>query len=491
MRRLCLLFCLALAGCGPASRPAALPMTDIRVCAAPKGADPRLPDASCAPADMLAIDPQNRLLRVEARVTVPQAAIDSGAVYAAYVSAQAAWTVYWNGQAIGGNGVPGPTAAEERPGLVEAGIPIPSARLLPGSNRLTLLISSHHAGVRYVRPFGGMGVFEAPTVPPPLRTYAVALAALGVLGVGLAYFGTLTFSRGLERTSLLLTLACLAAIGQLAAEVVRGFVTYSYPLHVWRVSAIAIFAALFGVLLVAFSAARFPQRHGRSAVAAAALACAVLLWATPGFDNKATACLVVCSGVGAAFAWRGWRAKMAGAAPALAGMAAFPLLALLSARIFLDQTFYAALIGLMLLLFTAQAVALRREERDRHAAKLRAAELELQVLRQQLRRLSVQSRGAREIVDLADVVAIRGADDYAELVLANGSTKLLSETLSSLAGRLPDNFLRIHRSAIVNLKAVTGTARRGGGGLELVLANGSTLAVGRSHVRALKAAMGA
>ncbi len=480
-----LLLCLLLFGCAPAEfSSAALPVSDVRVCAT-------TPDGPCAKVAMQAIDPQHRMIRVRATVTVPPRALNGNTVYALHIGGQAASAVYWNGRLIGANGVPAATAAQEQPGLVEARIPIPSALLRPGRNDLTLLISSHHAGVRYMQPVGGFEVAPWNTVEPPLRIYAVALVALGVLGVGAAYFGALTWLRRGERTSLLLALASLAAAGQLTAEVLRGFVTYAYPLHVWRVGAIAGFAALFGMLLTAFAAARFPQRHSRSAIIAAAVACGVLLVLTPGFDSKAVACLFAGSGIGAVLAWRGWRARQPGAAPAFAGLAAFPLLAVLSGHLFLDQTFYVAVIGLALLLFAAQAVALTREERERAGAKLRAAELELQVLKRRLRQLVVHTRGAREIVDLGDVLVIRGADDYAELVLAGGATKLLSETLSSLAERLPDDFLRVHRSAIVNLACVTGTARKSGGGLEVTLSDGSAVGVGRSHARALKAAIGA
>lgn len=484
MWRLGLLLCLSLFGCAPdGASDARLPVSNVRACAA-------APDAPCTPTTMGDIDPQGRLLRVRATIMAPADVRNIGEVYAVHLVGQVAAAVSWNGQPIGSNGAPAATAAQEQPGLVEARIPVPSALLRPGANDLVLLISSHHAGVRYMQPFGGFEVTPWDTAEPSLRTYSVALVALGVLGVGAAYFGALTWRRRGEPTSLLLALASLAAAGQLSAEVLRGFYNYAYPLHVWRVSAIAGFAALFGVLLTAFAATRFPQRHSRSAVIAAAVACAVLLIVTPGFDSKATACLVVGSGVGAALAWCGWRAGHPGAAPALAGMAAFPLLAMMSGHVFLDQTFYAAVIGLVLLLFAAQAVALNREERERAGAKLRAAELELQLLKRRLRQLVVHSHGGREIIDLGEVLVIRGADDYAELALAGGATKLLGETLASLAERLPDHFLRVHRSAIVNLARVTGAARKSGGGLEVLLSDGSAVAVGRSHTRAVKAAIG-
>jgi DNA-binding LytR/AlgR family response regulator len=209
----------------------------------------------------------------------------------------------------------------------------------------------------------------------------------------------------------------------------------------------------------------------------------------PVFDDKALAGLVIGSLVAAWLAWRGWRAGEAGATPALAGLLLFPVLAALSGRAFLDQAFYLALLLLACLLFASQGLALRREQRDREAIKRRAAELELEALKRRLRRLLVNQRGRREVIDLDEIVAIKGADDYAELLLADGRTRLLSESLASLAERLPDDFLRVHRSAIVNLARVRELKRRPGGGPEVLLDSGVALPVGRTYSKALADAM--
>jgi DNA-binding LytR/AlgR family response regulator len=221
--------------------------------------------------------------------------------------------------------------------------------------------------------------------------------------------------------------------------------------------------------------------------AAAAVTAALLL--LPVFDDKALAGLVIGSSTAAWLAWRGWRAGQAGAGPALAGLLLFPVLATLSGRAFLDQTFYLALVGLACLLFASQGLALRREQRDREAARLHAAELELDALKRRLQQLVVHQRGRREVIDLAHVLAIKGADDYAEVLLADGGARLLNESLASLAERLPDSFLRVHRSAIVSLRRVRELARRPGGGMVVLLENGVAIPVGRTYAKALAAAM--
>jgi DNA-binding LytR/AlgR family response regulator len=423
---------------------------------------------------------------VEARIDVPPRL---AAPLGVRVDALASSEVFWNGRLIGRNGRPAARAADEIPGRVEAVFVVPEEAVTPGANRLTVILSSHHGLLRFRTTVLRIVVGRCCGLGKSLGDYAAALAALGVLAVGVAYFGTLWWLHRADRASLLLAAAAAAAAGQLAAEVARGFTAYPYPLHAVRVGLIAGFAAMFGLLLVAFCAVRFTPGRGRGVLLAAASATAAGLVLLPVFDDKALAGLVIGSSAAAWLAWRGWRARQAGAGPALAGLLLFPVLAVLSGRAFLDQAFYLALVGLACLLFASQGLALRREQRDREAAKLQAAELELESLKQRMRRLVVHQRGRREVIDLGEVLAIRGADDYAELLLADGRKRLLNESLASLAERLPDDFLRVHRSGIVNLRRVREVARRPGGGQEVLLDSGVGVPVGRTYARALAAAM--
>lgn len=479
------LICLVLMGgcAGSAAGVQGLPLRDVRICeiAEPQGSEWR-----CRPGAFWRADPQGRLLRVEAQVVVLSHPSESLGVR---VDALAASQVFWNDRLIGGNGRPAARPADEIPGRVHAVFIVPRDVVTPGANRLTVVFSSHHGLVRFRTTVLRLTVGRWSSLPRPLSEHAPALMALGVLAVGIVYFGTLWGLRPADRASLLLAAAAAAAAGQLAAETARGFTAYLYPLHAVRVSLIAGFAGAFGLLLVAFCNARFAPPGGRIVVWAAAALIAAALVLAPVFDDKAMAGLVIGSSSAAWLAWRGWRAGQAGAGPALAGLLLFPLLALLSGRAFLDQLFYLALVVLACLLFASQGLALRREQREREAARLQTAELELEALKRRLRQLVVHRRGRREVIDLGEVHAIKGADDYAELLLADGRTRLLGESLASLAERLPDDFLRVHRSAIVNLRRIRELARRPGGGLELLLDSGVAVPVGRTYSKALAAAM--
>ena len=96
-------------------------------------------------------------------------------------------------------------------------------------------------------------------------------------------------------------------------------------------------------------------------------------------------------------------------------------------------------------------------------------------------RLIVREVGQVIVVATREVDWVEGADYYAKLHVGN-RVHLLRETLSSLEQRLdPRRFLRINRSAIVNLTRVKAveTHQRGEG--QGVLANGTRLKVTRNR----------
>jgi len=99
-------------------------------------------------------------------------------------------------------------------------------------------------------------------------------------------------------------------------------------------------------------------------------------------------------------------------------------------------------------------------------------------------RLSVRTGGGIELVELERVVAIRGADDYSELMLVDGETRLHERSLTDLERVLPDGFMRVHRSWIVRLDRVRGWEPRPGGRAVLTL-DGTSVPVGRTYRRAV------
>lgn len=105
-------------------------------------------------------------------------------------------------------------------------------------------------------------------------------------------------------------------------------------------------------------------------------------------------------------------------------------------------------------------------------------------------RLVVKDGARIELIDLADIYCIRAEGYYAEIQLAERSV-LLREPMQDLEARLdPAQFVRVHRSAIVNVRRVRRIERLGASGLTVVLHDGARLPVSRSRRAEVERALG-
>jgi len=90
------------------------------------------------------------------------------------------------------------------------------------------------------------------------------------------------------------------------------------------------------------------------------------------------------------------------------------------------------------------------------------------------------------LVELQDVVWIRADGDYSELRMRDGHNELHDKSLAGLTGILPPDFVRCHRSYLVNLRHVRSLHAGSGSRYWLVLNDGTELPVGRANVATLR-----
>lgn len=127
--------------------------------------------------------------------------------------------------------------------------------------------------------------------------------------------------------------------------------------------------------------------------------------------------------------------------------------------------------------FADLASRLARLVDDAHAGDRAAAARE----REYVQRLLV-SNGARSLVIRTPSIDWVQADDYYAALHVGGRRHLIRETMASLEAKLdPAMFLRVHRSAIVNLERVHSLDRTLDGQLIVVLSDGTKLPVSRSR----------
>lgn len=106
-----------------------------------------------------------------------------------------------------------------------------------------------------------------------------------------------------------------------------------------------------------------------------------------------------------------------------------------------------------------------------------------------VKRFAVRARGQVSFIQVCDIDWIEGNGDYASLHVGT-RTFLLRQSLHSLEERLsPVEFLRVHRSAIVQLDRIKDLRSLPNRDCELTLRNGTQLRSSRTYSTALWAAL--
>jgi two-component system LytT family response regulator len=131
------------------------------------------------------------------------------------------------------------------------------------------------------------------------------------------------------------------------------------------------------------------------------------------------------------------------------------------------------------------ARALRRAKQQARARKEGKADAALQSLMRERaahrRRFLIRTRGKAIAVSAEDIDWIEAADYYVSIHV-RGTTHLLRETMADLESQLdPDRFVRVHRSAIVNIDRVREVHPLFRGDSILILADGSRVKLARTR----------
>jgi two-component system LytT family response regulator len=108
---------------------------------------------------------------------------------------------------------------------------------------------------------------------------------------------------------------------------------------------------------------------------------------------------------------------------------------------------------------------------------------------ERLQRINVRSVGRIEQIRVDDILWVESAGNYVELHV-EGRAVLHRITLNRLEALLaPEDFLRVHRSAIVRRSQIARLENIGDGSYRLTLRCGAAVAVSERYLNALKSAM--
>jgi DNA-binding LytR/AlgR family response regulator len=89
--------------------------------------------------------------------------------------------------------------------------------------------------------------------------------------------------------------------------------------------------------------------------------------------------------------------------------------------------------------------------------------------REQLKQLAVKTKGAIQLIPLESIIYIKASGNYSEIYTKDGSCYLHDKNLEKLLQLLPEKYLRVHRSYVVDTSEIQKVLKHGNGKYSLQL----------------------
>lgn len=103
-----------------------------------------------------------------------------------------------------------------------------------------------------------------------------------------------------------------------------------------------------------------------------------------------------------------------------------------------------------------------------------------------LTRLLIKDSGKIYIINCSDIIYVEAMDDYVHVHTSKNSY-LMQQSMNSLEARLnPDQFIRAHRSYIVNIDAIKEIIQYSQGSYKIELNNNKVIALSRTGIKNIK-----
>ncbi|GGA81244.1 hypothetical protein GCM10011369_23990 [Neiella marina] len=379
--------------------------------------------------------------------------------YGLYLFGKAASSVYFNGQLLGSNGMPG-TPDSEVAGQMDTVFYLPEPLVRDRANQLVIHLSGHHSVLPLNAPmhFIGIGQFgDAKRFLQRLSKWGLVL--VGAFVVGALFFCMLSFGPNGQPSHRLFAVLCLLAAIQLSTEVARGLISYSYPWHDIRLLVVTGCSVIFGMLLLLYSSLKVASGQAIHWIYGGLLCTLAVVLYAPGFDAKTTAGVFVPLLISSLQLLLYWRvSKHRATLRWFLVQLAIVITIVVNTPGFHEIIHFSIIAVLLCYLFIQQANEHRAQLQQLQHDQARIAKLEYKLSESAQSnspaKLEISVAGRTEYIDTTSIAYCKAAGDYVELYLTNLDERLYSGSLKQLEEMLPSTFLRVHRSYLVNLHEV-------------------------------------
>ena len=322
-----------------------------------------------------------RTLWLRERVTL----LHSSAPLGIYVSALASLEVYWDGELVGSSGAIDAQGRAVRPGPIDNLFILDGVRRSPGEHQLAVRFVAPRESLRLRSHYYGIAIGDyAHMVRTRFLDQIIPVAGLGVFFVVGLYYLSLWFAAGRRRSMLVFALLCFTAALLVVAESYRWLFGYTYDWHIVRLHLVMVLTACVALLLPLFFLLELEVRRRWPVMTGVFLALILTYAIEETFDTRCLVmfwCGIAASAVAIVLAAGTNRWKVA---PAATGTGIMAITLLRGGYDFGDRSFFLAFCALILCLLVSLTLETRKQRRERDDAVLRAARLEIELLKRSI-----------------------------------------------------------------------------------------------------------
>lgn len=445
---------------------------------------PSFSEGNCFASRLESLNPQNKEIWVKLIINVDDEFLKQTKPLALFIHGKTSTLAYLNDKFIGSNGNPGSSNSNEVSGFMDAVFFIEKGEIKQGENQLILKMSSHHGFFNLAHPINSIRLssFHNPT-HAILNHYWLSLLPFGVFIISALFLGILSRKQANKKPLFFLVVMSLFAAGQLLIETSRGVWQYLYPFHDTRLLLIVCFSFGFGMSLLAHVMHKFLIKRLWIYITGGFILSLLSIYYAKGFDLKASLGILIPSLIATVVCLIAMVKKKPQSGWMVLVLLIFSVFFILDISRFLDSYFYYVVATLMLILIAQQAIDFASEKDKRLLEKARADQLQLIIDQnnKEITQATIKVIGAGKIeqIFINQIAYCKGAGDYVELVLLDKTNILHNTSLRELEKTLPNTFLKVHRSYIVNTSQIKSLERMISGTGKLILHNELSVSVSR------------
>ncbi|MCK0070306.1 LytTR family DNA-binding domain-containing protein [Kordiimonas laminariae] len=457
---------------------------DVIICYSDAASMPDFEDARCTKTSFYDIKPHKKSAWVKATVTVADEVLKQPEPLGLFISGTISSSLYWNGSLLGHNGKPASNAMNEIPGKMDAVFSLPRQQIRAGKNSLVIHLSNHHSYIALKSPIHYLAI--GPYNHPPnvaLKNYLSSAIPLGILLVGMFYFGFQGIRQENILEGLALPLGALFTVLQLFAEITRGLFQYEYPFQEIRLILVALFSGLTGSFLFYYIFQKFCPNIRSAYFFAGLLMLQLPAFIEPSFNDKAAFAMLGPTIGAFLLTSHGIYKQKPHAKIYTVVLFLFAVIIIAAPNAFLDTYYYYSVALLFIFLFWDHATLLEEKRALLLSEQKRADKLQLVLESKQENDnpsiIQISEAGKIKRINTKQIIYCQAAGDYVEIHLKGGMTLLHTARLSRFEQTLPSSFMRVHRSYLVNTHHILELVRETSGQGTLKLTEAQTIPVSR------------